>query len=80
MTPMTHCNEHLQVTLYELKDNLCDSLCHTSTAMLKIFSSVFLFLCFIFYLGRKCKDRGQAQRDGEMSGIEMYDVKSAKNQ
>lgn len=58
-TPMTHCNDNLQVTLYELKDNLCDSLCHTSTAMINFFSAVFLFLCFKFYLGRGCKGRGQ---------------------
>lgn len=40
---------------------------------------LFLLLNFIFFLGEGRKGRGKIQRDGEMGGIEVLNVKLTKN-
>lgn len=35
-------------------------------------------LKFYFILGKGCKGRGWKQKDGEMNGIEIHDVKDTK--
>lgn len=62
---------------------MCDSLYHTIASIMKFpFLSLFSykFYSVLFWVQGGCKGRGHMRRDGEMSGIEIHDVKFIKNQ
>lgn len=44
------------------------------------YNKVCLFWGFSVFRGEGCRDGGQVQRDREMTGIELDDVKLIKNQ
>lgn len=79
--PVTLCNEHLQVKIYGQKGLLGDSLCHTYCSFhdktVSFFPSFSFKFCFNF--GEHCRGKGRMQRDGEMIGIKMHDVKDRLN-
>lgn len=53
---------------------------HTTPPTMRFFFSVFPTFYFKFYnvVAGGCKGKGWIGRKGEISGIEMYDVKSTK--
>lgn len=45
---MTHCKEHLQVKIHELKGRRCDSMSHTTASTTRCFPSFYFGLIFGF--------------------------------
>ena len=74
---MTHCNEDLQV-------KMCGHKGYTVWHAVTYYSfhdEMFFYFIFYFLLGGAgCKSRGQIWRNGEMTRIGVYDVRSTKNQ
>ena len=71
---MAQCNEHSQIKMCGQKGILCT---HCDTLQLPKQERYF---CFVFFCGGDCKSGEWVCRDGEMSGIEVHDVKLTKNQ
>lgn len=46
---MIHCNERLKVKTCELKCILCDSLCHTTTSIPRLFFCILVCLGALFF-------------------------------
>lgn len=73
---MTHSNKHLKAKICKQKGTLCDKLQFPQSDICFVLISFFLFS----FVRTDCMGRGLIQRDGEMSRVEVHNVKVTKNQ